>query len=59
MSKVLAGAMLAALLATSPAVAADAVKAGQLNIERPTLVSAGFDWRIDGDDNRNASVTVQ
>ena len=24
----------------------------------PTLVSLGFEWRIDGDDNRNAQVTV-
>ena len=41
------------------AVAANAVKAGQLNVERPTLISEGFDWRIDGDDNRNAVVTVK
>jgi hypothetical protein len=41
------------------AVAANGVKAGQLNVERPTLISEGFDWRIDGDDNRNATVTVK
>src|SRR4051812_34038201 len=39
--------------------AANGVKAGQLNVERPTLISEGFDWRIDGDDNRNATVTVK
>jgi hypothetical protein len=43
----------------SPAIAANSVKPGQLNVERPTLISEGFDWRIDGDDNRNASVTVK
>src|SRR5438105_1584726 len=27
-------------------------------VEPPTLVSLGFEWRIDGDDNRNAVVAV-
>ena len=47
------------LLLTGPAMATNAVKPGQLNIERPTLISEGFDWRIDGDDNRNSSVAVK
>jgi hypothetical protein len=38
--------------------AKDAVTAGVLHVERPTLVSLGFDWRITGDDNRNAAVAV-
>jgi hypothetical protein len=25
-------------------------------VEPPTLISLGFEWQIDGDDNRNASV---
>ncbi len=32
--------------------------AGELIAERPTLVSLGFEWRISGDDNRNARVEV-
>jgi hypothetical protein len=28
-------------------------------IEPPTLISLGFEWRIDGDDNRNAVVSVR
>jgi hypothetical protein len=32
--------------------------AGAFTTEAPTLVSLGFEWRINGDDNRNASVTV-
>jgi len=32
--------------------------AGELSVEPPTLVSLGFDWKISGDDNRNASVDV-
>ena len=46
-------------LAATEAVAANSVSAGMLTVERPTLISAGFDWRISGDDNHNASVTVQ
>src|SRR3974377_2356035 len=30
--------------------------AGQFTSEPPTLVSLGFEWRITGDDNRNATV---
>jgi hypothetical protein len=31
---------------------------GALVVEPPTLISLGFEWRIEGDDNRNASVGV-
>jgi len=31
---------------------------GALTVEPPTLVSLGFEWRITGDDNRNARVDV-
>lgn len=30
--------------------------AGEFTVEPPTLVSLGFEWRISGDDNRNAKV---
>ena len=49
----------ALLIAASPAWAANSVSAGVLNVERPTLNNAGFDWRITGDDNHNAAATVQ
>jgi hypothetical protein len=42
----------AATAATKP------VRAGAFTVERPTLVSLGFEWRIEGDDNRNAAVAV-
>jgi hypothetical protein len=32
--------------------------AGEFWVEPPTLASLGFEWRIAGDDNRNASVEV-
>lgn len=50
----------AAALAASPvtALAQTDVTAGPFTVERPTLVSLGFEWRIAGDDNRNASVEV-
>ena len=38
--------------------AADAVNAGKLVVERPTLICLGFEWEVSGDDNRNSSVEV-
>jgi len=35
------------------------VTPGAFIIERPTLLSLGFEWKISGDDNRNAKVTVR
>jgi hypothetical protein len=34
------------------------VKPGELVIDHPTLVNLGFEWVIQGDDNRNANVDV-
>jgi hypothetical protein len=34
------------------------VTAGDFLVEPPTLINLGFEWRIDGDDNRNAAVAV-
>jgi hypothetical protein len=34
------------------------VTPGEFLIEHPTLINLGFEWRIDGDANRNASVEV-
>ena len=49
------------LLAIVPAVASadDATISGELIVEPPTLVSLGFEWMIEGDDNHNASATVR
>ena len=33
-------------------------KPGELVIDPPTLINLGFEWVIDGDDNRNAAVEV-
>jgi hypothetical protein len=38
--------------------AQNATTSGQFRVERPTLISLGFDWWILGDDNRNAHVDV-
>jgi len=40
------------------AVAADSTVAGSFFEEPPTLISLGFEWQIEGDDNRNAEVNV-
>src|SRR3954452_10052519 len=42
----------------SGARAENAVTPGAFVIERPTLLSLGFEWKISGDDNRNAVVKV-
>ena len=46
------------LLAAGRLDAADAVRAGELIVERPTLICLGFEWKISGDDNRNSSVAL-
>jgi hypothetical protein len=43
---------------TSPLMASDRVTSGEFIIEPPTLISLGFEWQIQGDDNRNAAVSV-
>ncbi len=48
----------AALLIASRADAQKTTTAGEFSVEPPTLLSLGFDWKIAGDDNRNASVDV-
>src|SRR5260370_33673409 len=34
------------------------VKPGEFIIDHPTLINLGFEWLIEGDDNRNAKVEV-
>jgi hypothetical protein len=67
MSRLFSAAMIVLLCTTVSAVCqapvppVDAVKqttAGAFVVERPTLRSAGFEWKITGDVNRNAAVTV-
>src|ERR1700761_4984047 len=53
------GALLAVCALCGAARADDkAVTPGAFVIERPTLLSLGFEWKISGDDNRNAVVAV-
>ncbi len=52
----LSGAM--ALAFPAAAQAADTTAAGTFRVEPATLASLGFEWSIDGDDNRNAQVEV-
>ncbi|HET9362408.1 MAG TPA: hypothetical protein VFO58_21800, partial [Vicinamibacterales bacterium] len=42
----------------APAPQPNVVVPGELVIEPPTLINLGFEWFIQGDDNRNASVAV-
>jgi len=56
----LASALLLWAAACGSALAApvNAVRAGELVIDPPTLINLGFEWVIQGDDNRNARVEV-
>ena len=49
--------LLLACFAT-PLAAADKATSGEFITEPPTLISLGFEWHIEGDDNRNAAVSV-
>jgi hypothetical protein len=48
----------AALCAAIPASAQNKTMPGEFTVDPPTLMSLGFEWRISGDDNRNARVDV-
>ncbi|MEY4965524.1 MAG: hypothetical protein RL274_1107 [Pseudomonadota bacterium] len=50
--------LVAALVMSAPAHAANGMAAGAFVVERPTLLSLGFEWKISGDDNQNSSVDV-
>src|SRR6267154_4170948 len=50
--------VLPCLLAGASLSAQTITTAGELTVEPPTLLSLGFDWKITGDDNRNAHVDV-
>jgi hypothetical protein len=52
-------ASVAVLMSTAPRAAdMNGVAPGEFIVEPPTLINLGFEWFIDGDDNRNASVDV-
>ena len=56
-----AASLFVAALLSAPTMAAQTVNAttpGDLWAEPPTLISLGFEWRIQGDENHNASVEV-
>jgi hypothetical protein len=48
----------AVVLAQTEEAPGNAVSTGELLIEPPTLINLGFEWFIEGDDNRNAGVEV-
>src|SRR5436190_3079706 len=50
--------VLGCFLLASPLFAVDRTTAKDFFTEPPTLISLGFEWHIDGDDNRNATVAV-
>ncbi len=49
----------ALFLASLTALAQNSVKPGKFTVEHPTLLNLGFEWAIEGDANRNATVDVR
>jgi hypothetical protein len=47
------------LLSISTLYAQNATTPGRFHVEHPTLLNLGFEWLIDGDANRNATVAVR
>ncbi|HVW75597.1 MAG TPA: hypothetical protein VHC39_18305 [Rhizomicrobium sp.] len=58
MQRILLAILVVCALAGGAHAADNAVTPGDFVIERPTLLSLGFEWKISGDDNRNAAVDV-
>src|ERR1700689_4243413 len=50
--------LMSAVFLPSPSLSQTNNGAGEFVVNPPTLVSLGFEWRIAGDDNRNAHVDV-
>src|SRR5271170_1591420 len=46
------------LLGDSASAAENRIKPGEFIIDHPTLINLGFEWLIEGDDNRDAQVAV-
>jgi hypothetical protein len=44
---------------TTAQVNSNRVVAGEFVVDPPTLINLGFEWFIEGDDNRNAAVEVR
>ncbi len=57
--KKLGTAILFLLIAPRAVMTAEGITAGELIVDPPTLMALGFAWHIEGDDNRNAGVTLR
>lgn len=57
-NKLILTACVAAFVFPGVSMAQDEVQPGQFVIEPPTLINLGFEWQIEGDQNRNATVQV-
>jgi hypothetical protein len=51
-------AVLVLIFSYSGSAAENRVKPGELVVDHPTLINLGFEWLIQGDDNRNSQVEV-
>lgn len=51
--------LLICILLAGSAAAQNSTQSGKFIVEHPTLLNLGFQWKISGDENRNAKVSVQ
>src|SRR3954471_14468789 len=56
--RLLGAAFMLAVMSVAPAWAENQTTTGKLAIDAPTLTAIGVEWKITGDDNRNAAVEV-
>jgi len=56
--RLLGAALMLAVMSGAPARAENQTTSGKLVIDAPTLTAIGVEWKITGDDNRNAAVEV-
>ena len=57
--KKLAAALILLLGSGSIAIAANSISTGEVIVDPPTLIALGFAWPVDGDDNRDARVSIR
>ncbi len=58
MHRILLTIIMVCVIASGAKAAENAVIPGEFVVERPTIKSLGFEWKITGDDNRNSAVDV-
>ncbi|MFC2076896.1 right-handed parallel beta-helix repeat-containing protein [candidate division KSB1 bacterium] len=59
LNRIMSSAIVLLLLTAGPAPAGNATIPGEITVPYPTITNLAVEWRIDGDDNLDSSVTVR